>query len=81
VNVCQTKECRVLSKCPYLIDPLARAIYDTPPHFADSLRTAAKCLLTEMGARKDFIEWLWPRVELLASAPVRAWRGDGCDGV
>ena len=28
INVCQTKECRVLSKCPYLIDLLARTIYD-----------------------------------------------------
>jgi len=31
VNVCQTKECRVLSKCLYLIDPLAHHICYSPP--------------------------------------------------
>jgi len=39
-----------------------RAICYTPPHFADSLGTAAKCLQTNMGARKDCILRLGPRI-------------------
>ena len=42
-----------------------RAVCHTPPHFADSLLTAAKCPLTKMGARKDGIVRLRPRVVLL----------------
>jgi hypothetical protein len=43
----------------------ARTVCHTPPHFADSLLTAAKCLLTKMGVRKDGIVWLRLRVVLL----------------
>ena len=53
-----------MSMCD-LIDPLARAICYTPPHFADSLGTAAKCLQTKLGAHQGDILRLWPRVEFL----------------
>jgi len=61
-----------------LIDPLARRICYTPPHFADSLGTAAKCLQMKTGACKDCIERLWPRVELLCQCT--RVRRDACDG-
>ena len=43
----------------------ARHFPNTPPHFARSLQTAAKCSYTKVGARKDDIVRLRPRVVLL----------------
>jgi len=45
-----------------LINLLACAICYTPPHFADSLGTAAKCLQIKMGVHKDYMQRLWPHV-------------------
>ena len=44
----------------YLIDPLARAICYTPPHLSGNCR---KFSFAKTGARKGFIQWMWPRVE------------------
>ena len=48
-----------------LINLMARTVCYTPPHFADSLPTAVNASYTKMGARKDGIERLQPRVVLL----------------
>ena len=40
---------------------------NTPPHFAGSLQTAAKCSYTKVGACKDGIVWLQLCIVLLCS--------------
>ena len=65
-----------------LIDLLMCHICYTPPHFADSLGTAAKCLQESMGACKDGIQqFAAMRCFVFASALICAWHRDGCDWV